>query len=144
MSLLVRSRRVRELSKVISSGRLRILLSLSSSTEMAVREDNCSGSNCSIWLFPKYKSCTQTNRNRWWTLCPHCPKHLGIFVKTKVALTQPNRNMHRNRHVFTHMPVSPSACGWKWCVRHACSCMYIGTLPTSWCMNHMNHCLCTQ
>lgn len=64
MSLLVRSRRVRELSKVISSGRLRILLSLSSRTEMAVREDNSSGSNCSIWLFPKYKSCTQSNRNR--------------------------------------------------------------------------------
>lgn len=59
MSLLVRSRRVSVFNKVICSGRVLILLSRSSRREMAVRQASCSVSNCSIWLFPTYKSYTQ-------------------------------------------------------------------------------------
>lgn len=60
MSLLVRSRRVSSASTGNCSGRVLILLSRSSRSEMSVKLTSCSLSNSSIWLFPTYSSYTHT------------------------------------------------------------------------------------
>lgn len=61
MSLLVRSRRSRPCSRVISSGRLLTLLSLSSKKLRALKCFKWSASNTSIWLFPQKRSFKHIN-----------------------------------------------------------------------------------
>lgn len=61
MSLLVRSRRSRPCSRVISSGRLFTLLSRSSNKLRALKCFKWSASNISIWLFPQWSSLIYIN-----------------------------------------------------------------------------------
>ncbi len=86
MSLLIRSRRSRPCSRVISSGRLFTLLSRSSKKLRALKCFKWSVSNTSIWLFPQWSSLI----------------YIYIYKQPCVSLL--------NHNVFYHF----SGCGLPW------------------------------